>query len=98
MSFLQGNIDRHNGLHIFEFHENSIKEDLKKTIEESKNKGISSIWIYMSKGKISNIKEPLDLGFDMHHCKENIIVLNKWLLEIENKIPPYGTHQMGVAG
>lgn len=34
----------------------------------------------------------------MHHCEPEYVVLNLWLRQGENKIPPFATHLVGVAG
>lgn len=45
--------------------------------------------------------ETLGMGFDLHHVNATTqtIVLKKWLKPLaEDKIPPFATHQVGVAG
>lgn len=34
----------------------------------------------------------------MHHCEPEYVMLNLWLRKGENKIPPFATHLVGVAG
>lgn len=34
----------------------------------------------------------------MHHCEPEYVMLNMWLRKGENKIPPFATHLVGVAG
>lgn len=37
-------------------------------------------------------------GFRFHHSEPEYAVLNQWLKGTENKIPPFATHLVGVAG
>ncbi len=37
-------------------------------------------------------------SFRMHHCEPEYVMLNLWLRKGENKIPPFATHVVGVAG
>ena len=38
-------------------------------------------------------------GFELHHTEDRCVYMCQWLMhDVENKIPPYGTHQVGVGG
>lgn len=38
-------------------------------------------------------------GFEFHHTKPKFLMMYLWLPEdVPNKVPPYGTHHLGVAG
>ena len=41
-------------------------------------------------------------GFELHHARESTLMMCKWLADdwggVENKIPPFATHQVGCAG
>ena len=38
-------------------------------------------------------------GFELHHTADHSVIMCQWLMDgVPNKIPPYGTHQVGVGG
>lgn len=38
-------------------------------------------------------------GFEFHHTKPKYLMMYLWLPEdVPNKVPPFGTHHLGVAG
>lgn len=82
---------------------------LQKSIEFWKENGYTSAWITIPAKRASlieqlsssNNREGDNFGFDLHHInsEQQTIVMKKWLVDgIEDKIPPWASHQVGVAG
>ena len=70
------------------------------TLNEYKNSGKKGVWLKLNGSSAGLINYARELGFEYHHCKDNYLMLTKWLIgdKYENKIPPYATHQIGVGG
>lgn len=68
-------------------------------IIEWKKEGNSSVWLHIPIELSHLISKAASLGFIFHHARQRHSVLNLWLDSSRpSKIPPYGTHQVGVAG
>ena len=81
---------------------------LQLSIDFWRDNGYTSAWVTIPANRArlieqlsSKNKEEANFGFDLHHVnsEEQTIVMKKWLIEdIEDKIPPWASHQVGVAG
>jgi len=68
-------------------------------VKQWKEQGIPSVWLHVPIKLSHLITEVSSLGFLFHHAHQCQAVLNLWLDSSKpNKIPLYGTHQVGVAG
>ena len=75
-------------------------QKLQKSIEYLKQNDYTSAWVHIPAHRASII-ESLTPEFDLHHVNstEESIILKQWLRpQIEDKIPPFATHQVGCAG
>ncbi len=75
-----------------------FKERLEATIISCKQLGKSALWVEVPMSQARYIEGMGDIpGLNLHHTKENTIHLCLWLNDnVENKIPEYATHQVGV--
>jgi len=76
-----------------------FRRRLEATIEACKQLQKSSLWITVPMNQARFIESMTDIsGLELHHTDEKQnIHLSKWLKDdIENKIPQYATHQVGV--
>lgn len=72
---------------------------LKASLESWLRNNRSSAWIRIPIEKSHFIPEAAKLGFRFHHAENNQSVLCLWLRQdIHSLLPPYATHQVGVAG
>lgn len=90
--------------------DDQLLSKLQQSIEFWRENGYTSAWITIpaSRAKLieklsSSNKEQqeVNFGFDLHHInsEEQTIIMKKWLIDdIEDKIPPWASHQVGVAG
>jgi ADP-ribose pyrophosphatase YjhB (NUDIX family) len=73
-----------------------FRQRLENTITAGRQLEKSSLWVEIPMTRASLIEEMVDLSFTFHHAKGPTANLVLWLLESENKIPEYATHQVGV--
>jgi len=76
-----------------------IEKEITRVVSELKQNGKNAVHVHIQVPLSRFIPCFAKLGFELHHAKPDRIVLVKWLLDhVENKIPPYGTHVVGVGG
>ncbi|CAF1522854.1 unnamed protein product, partial [Didymodactylos carnosus] len=64
--------------------------------KESKNRGV---WLSIPNTKTEFIPIAIELGFKLHHAKEEYVMLTHWLSEDEpNQLPSYAIASLGVGG
>ena len=71
------------------------------TISASRAKLIEKLSSSSSSTASNKEQQEMNFGFDLHHInsEEQTIIMKKWLIDdIEDKIPPWASHQVGVAG
>lgn len=74
-------------------------ERLQSSIEHWRSLGHKSCMLKLSIEHSHVASLASGLGFEFHHAEKNMCVLKKWLQpELEDKVPPFATHQVGVAG
>jgi ADP-ribose pyrophosphatase YjhB (NUDIX family) len=85
--------DSSNALSVEDF-----KNRLLNTIETCKQLNKKSLWIQVPMSKARYIEACTDIpGLEFHHTESGTAHLALWLKQdIENKIPEYATHQVGV--
>eukprot|EP00624_Nannochloropsis_granulata_P003484 evm.model.NODE_27596_length_23439_cov_34.245060.3 len=69
------------------------------TVQQLRKEGKSSLWarVHALNGHLLGVLGTF--GFKCHHCEPDTVVMNLWLQPgKENKVPPYATHLVGVAG
>jgi 8-oxo-dGTP pyrophosphatase MutT (NUDIX family) len=72
-----------------------LKDHLDKWREEKRN----AVWLHVPIALATYIPEAAKHGFTYHHALDSKAVLSLWMCETkENKLPPYASHQVGVAG
>lgn len=75
---------------------------LKQSIGCWKQNNFTSAWVSVPSSRARLIESLTDhnFGFDLHHTNSTLqtITLKKWLLNSEDLIPPFATHQVGCAG
>eukprot|EP00505_MAST-04D_sp_SCG-Rhode-Island_P001209 Stramenopile-MAST_4_protein_1209 len=65
----------------------------------ARSSGTLLVWLKLSGDAGSLVSIARQHSFLYHHCKDDYIMLTRWLPEdVPNKIPAYGTHQVGVGG
>ena len=71
--------------------------DEKVKLFQSENR--NAVWLKLSGDAGSLVSIARQHCFSYHHCKDDYIMLTRWLpADVPNKIPAYGTHQVGVGG
>jgi len=64
--------------------------------KESKNRGV---WLSIPNTQTEFIPIAIELGFKLHHAKEEYVMLTHWLSEDEpNQLPSYAIASLGVGG
>ncbi|TFJ85757.1 hypothetical protein NSK_003261 [Nannochloropsis salina CCMP1776] len=69
------------------------------TVQQLRREGRSSMWVrvHALNGHLLGVLGTF--GFKCHHCEPESVIMNLWLQPgKENKVPPYATHLVGVAG
>lgn len=69
------------------------------TVQQLRKEGKSSLWarVHALNGHLLGVLGTF--GFKCHHCEPDTVVMNLWLQPgKENKVPPFATHLVGVAG
>ncbi|CAG9333859.1 unnamed protein product [Blepharisma stoltei] len=61
-------------------------------------KDTKAVWIEIPNSQLEFVKVCKDKGFYPHHVSENGIMMAKWLLDSENKLPGYSSHYIGAGG
>lgn len=69
---------------------------LKYSLDHWKAIGRRGVWLRIPKEKSQFIPAAVDMGFEFHHAEKNYLMLNHWLSEEENRMPPNASHQVGV--
>jgi hypothetical protein len=67
-------------------------------MEHWKKERTRGVWIKIPIDKSNLIKVCYKYKFIYHHCKENYVMMNKWLPKSKSKLPSYGTTTLGSAG
>ena len=67
-------------------------------VHESRQAGKSSIWLTLSMAQGELMTAASKLGFIFHHAEGHTAVLTIWLPNSPCPVPPFATHQIGVAG
>ncbi|XP_032223220.2 nucleoside diphosphate-linked moiety X motif 6 isoform X2 [Nematostella vectensis] len=76
-----------------------VANKLKDCIVQCKNNGNRAMWVKVPVDKSYLIPVVFKHGFTYHHAEGNHAMLLKWLPDnVECKVPPYASHQIGVAG
>lgn len=58
-----------------------------------------AMWLKVPMDFCHYISVAAHYGFEFHHTKPKYLMMYLWLPEdVPNKVPPYGTHHLGVAG
>jgi hypothetical protein len=60
--------------------------------------GKTAAWLHLHMAQGAHIAAAREHGFAFHHAEGDSAALFKWLSPGPCKVPPYGTHQVGVAG
>jgi hypothetical protein len=60
--------------------------------------GKTAAWLTCTLAQGAHMAAVQQHGFTFHHAEGNTAVLFKWLAPGPCKIPPFATHQVGVAG
>ena len=59
----------------------------------------SAAWLHVPMEKSALIAQSAELGFRYHRAENTSAVVYRWLQQdMSCKIPPFATHQVGVAG
>jgi len=93
--------DHYNGvtLHLdrIETSPSEFKKDLSDALLLWKAEGRKGIWINAPKSAAHFVPDCMDLGFDFHFVKENVLILSQWLpQDTPSRLPLGPTHQVGI--
>jgi len=59
----------------------------------------SAVWLHIPIERSALIAQCAEVGFGYHHAEDALAVLSLWLQQHSScRIPPFATHQVGVAG
>ena len=83
--------------------DNLVRSNFSSTLDEKvklfQSENRNAVWLKLSGDAGSLVSIARQHSFLYHHCKDDYIMLTRWLPEdVPNKIPAYGTHQVGVGG
>ncbi|CAN0567058.1 unnamed protein product, partial [Ectocarpus sp. 12 AP-2014] len=61
--------------------------------------GTAALWLKVPTDFCHFISIASHYGFQLHHTQPKYLMMYLWLPEdVPDKVPPYGTHHVGVAG
>jgi ADP-ribose pyrophosphatase YjhB (NUDIX family) len=69
---------------------------LKSSLQYWKYHEKRGVWLKIPISKTSFINAAVSEGFLFHHAEKDYLMLNNWLSEDENRMPPNASHQIGV--
>ena len=76
-----------------------FEENIAGALSKWKIDGIKAVWIIVRTRDSDVISVCTKKGFDFHHAQPGYVMLTQWLPDhIENRIPGYANHYLGVAG
>eukprot|EP00043_Microstomoeca_roanoka_P011877 m.112351 g.112351 ORF g.112351 m.112351 type:complete len:282 (-) comp15323_c1_seq1:340-1185(-) len=75
-----------------------FRERLKHSMEHWRSDRKSAVWLMVPPALSWTVHPAIECGFQLHHVKDNILHLLGWLESSPCRVPPYATHQIGVAG
>ena len=77
----------------------SFEQELDEKIAGYVRAGRKGVWLRLDQGAGCLSSTARKKGFVYHHCKDDYIMMTKWLPEdTPDKIPKHGSHQVGVGG
>lgn len=101
--FKQGRVDKYNAVTVSlatlspETSKNSFKQILHHFVENYAKAGIIACWLSLPITNSFLIPPAYELGFEFHHAeKTNAMLIKK--ISMSSSIPPFASHQVGVAG
>merc|ERR1711953_589426 len=72
---------------------------LAASLNEWQGLQLKSAWLHIPLRLAPFMSVASDLLFSVHHGHSDLVTLKRWLRpELEDKVPPFATHQVGVAG
>ncbi|KAK2188384.1 hypothetical protein NP493_133g00016 [Ridgeia piscesae] len=106
LSTLDGVEDRYRGVHVDLAKQpldtqspESFQKVLRDSVSEWKQDGCVAIWLRVPILASSLIPIAASEGFEFHHAEGDYSVLCQWLqTDTHSRLPPFATHQVGVAG
>jgi len=77
----------------------AFREALAASLREWRELRLKSAWLRVPLRLAPLMSVASELRFAVHHGHGECVVLKRWLRpELEDKVPPFATHQVGVAG
>lgn len=73
-------------------------EALARAVREARAERRSSLWLTLSLAQGELFPPAARCGFAFHHAEGALAMLHAWLPPPPSPVPPYATHQVGVAG
>lgn len=96
---LKHNFDNYDGVIITDDLKCS-PEEFEKNLRSSLQEWVSNlkkgVWLKLPPEKIDLASVAVENGFSFHHAEREHLMLNMWLSESENTLPPNASHQVGV--
>jgi len=71
---------------------------LARMVHEARAAGKSSIWLTLAMNQGALFAPAAACGFTFHHAEGSLATLHAWLPGAPCPVPPFATHQVGVAG
>ncbi|EGD80949.1 nudix-type domain-containing protein 6 [Salpingoeca rosetta] len=76
-----------------------FKADLEQSLVQWQEQQKTAAWIVVPPSLSWAVYPATECGFQLHHVRDDHIYLMKWLeADTSCRVPPYATHQVGVAG
>jgi hypothetical protein len=76
----------------------ALSQQLRSSLPAWAAAGKTAAWLHLNMAQGAHIAAAREHGFAFHHAEGDSAALFKWLAPGPCKVPPYGTHQVGVAG
>ena len=73
-------------------------EALARAVREARAEGRTSLWLNLSLAQGELFPPAARCGFAFHHAEGALATLHAWLPPAPCPVPPFATHQVGVAG
>jgi hypothetical protein len=72
----------------------ALAEQLQASLVAWTAEGRKSVWITADLSQGDLLRVAADAGFEYHHAQGQSATLMKWLSPLENRVPPYASHQV----
>ncbi|KAM3131640.1 hypothetical protein pb186bvf_016304 [Paramecium bursaria] len=101
---VKGKLDEYQSFHIESLQDyigdiQRLKTDLRDQINQFRQLKYKAVWVKLEENQLQFAQSLIDLGFEMHHCKEDYLLFSQWLIDGEqSRLPGFTTHYVGAGG